>query len=310
MSKDINFVAIDFETANSERSSACSIGYAIVECGEIVKTGHHFIKPEPFYFDAFNTFLHGIDEYHVVDKPNIVEVWNEIYPYFKGKTIVAHNASFDMSVLRHGFDCFDAQYPEVKYVCTCKLSQKIFENEINYKLNTIADKLGIEFNHHNAEEDSIAAAKILIKCIDSLGLDGIDSLLECLNLKYGELLSESYIPFSIRKRIKNKSFIDGLSVTVNTIDEDNDFFEKKVIFTGTLQSMTRKNACQIILNLGGTIGTGVTKDTDFLVLGEQDYRYLASGSTMSSKMKKAYKYHEEGTGIQIISEDDFLKMIG
>ena len=82
-----------------------------------------------------------------------------------------------------------------------------------------------------------------------------------------------------------------------------------VIFTGTLQSMTRKEASQIILNLGGIIGNGVTKDTDFLVLGEQDYKRLATGSTISSKMKKAYKYHEEGTGIQIISEDDFLRMI-
>lgn len=317
MLKENTFVAIDFETANEKRSSACSIGYAIVENRKIVKTGHHFIKPEPFYFDAYNTYLHGIDEDMVKDSHNIVDVWNEIYPLFEGKTIVAHNAAYDMSVLRYGFNHFNENFPTIKYVCTYKLAQKTWEGEINYKLNTLADKFNIEFNHHNAEEDSIAAAKILLKCMDHHKVMTIDDLLKTLDLKFGRLLDDTYIPFSIMNKSKSSNykyrekpnFAKELSATVDSFDEDNEFFEKKVIFTGTLQSMSRKDASQIILNLGGIIGNGVTKDTDFLVLGEQDYKHLAKGSTMSSKMKKAYKYHEEGTGIQIISEDDFLHMI-
>ena len=314
MSENISFVAIDFETANEKRSSACSIGYAIVEKGEIVSTGHHLIKPEPFYFDPYNTYLHGIDEDQVVDKPNLIEVWNKIYPLFKDKIIVAHNASFDMSVLRHGFNEFNVEYPNFNYICTYKLAQKTWLNEINYKLDTLADKFNFEFNHHNAEEDSIVAAKVLMECLKAHNADDINSLLDVLDLKYGKLLSNTYTPFSISKKNSKSGYrenlVKDLSATVDTFDEDNEFFEKKVIFTGTLQSMSRKDASQIILNLGGIIGNGVTKDTDFLVLGDQDYRQLAKGSTMSSKMKKAYQYHEKGTGIQIISEDDFLRMIG
>lgn len=308
-----SFVAIDFETANEQRSSACSIGYAIVENGEIVKTGHHFIKPEPFYFDPYNTYLHGIDEDMVKDANSIVDVWNEIYPLFEGKTIVAHNAAYDMSVLRHGFDEFDTKYPNLTYVCSYKLAQKTWDNEINYRLCTLAEKFNIEFNHHNAEEDSIAAAKILLQCMKAHNVVTLDDLLDKLDLRYGEILNESYRPFSISKKYSKSgdktNLAKELAPTVNEFDEDNEFYGKKVIFTGTLQSMPRKDASQIVLNLGGVIGNGVTKDTDYLVLGEQDYRYLAEGSNMSSKMKKAYKYHEEGTGIQIISEDDFLRMI-
>lgn len=318
MNNNINFVAIDFETANEQRSSACSIGYAIVENGQIIKTGHRFIKPEPFYFDTYNTYLHGIDEDMVKDANSIVDVWNEVYPSFEGKTIVAHNAAYDMSVLRHGFDKFDTKYPNLTYVCSYKLAQKTWDNEINYRLCTLAEKFNIEFNHHNAEEDSITAAKILLQCMNSQDVITIDDLLDKLDLHYGEILDDSYKPFSIRKKYSKSNYrrsanrtnlVKELTPTINEFDEDNEFYGKKVIFTGTLQSMTRKEASQIILNLGGIIGNGVTKDTDFLVLGEQDYKRLATGSTISSKMKKAYKYHEEGTGIQIISEDDFLRMI-
>ncbi|HDF2960442.1 TPA: 3'-5' exoribonuclease [Clostridioides difficile] len=308
MTNKANFVAIDFETANSERSSACSIGYAIVENGEIVKTGEHLIKPEPFYFDGYNTYLHGIDEEMVSNKSNIVETWNELYPYFKEKIIVAHNASFDMSVLRCGFDAFSVDYPNLNYICTYKLSEKTWINELNYKLDTLAEKFDIEFRHHNAEEDAIVSAKILLNILNTHDVTDIEGLLEKLKLKTGKLLSNTYNPFSTRKRTY-KNIAKELVATTDEFNEDNEFFEKKVIFTGTLQSMTRKEASQMVLDVGGILGNGVTKDTDFLILGEQDYRVLKGGK-MSSKMKKAYKYHEEGTGIQIISEDDFLKMIG
>lgn len=304
----MSFVVVDFETANNCRSSACSIGYAIVENSEIVETGCEFIKPEPFYFDDFNTMIHGITEEMVEDAENIVNVWNSLKNKFQDNIIVAHNASFDMSVLRKGFEEFEEPYPELKYACSLKIAQKTIPNLINYKLPTLADEFNIDLNHHDAESDAQAAALILINIIKKNEVNSLEDLLNKLNLHTGKIESDSYTPFSIAdKKSKSKSY-KALEAQ-GEINEDSDFFGKKVVFTGTLESMTRSVAAQFVVNCGGKVMTSVSKTTDFLVIGVQDYRQLAKGATMSSKMKKAYDLNAAGTGIQIITEDDFLRMI-
>lgn len=302
----MSFVVIDFETANEKRSSACSIGYAIVEDNSIVETGHEFIKPEPFYFDSFNVSIHGIDYEDVENAKNIVDVWNSLKDKFKDKIFVAHNASFDMSVLRNGFASFEKEYPELKYVCSCKIAEKTIPNLINYKLTTLADKMNIEFNHHNAESDAMATALIMINILKDNEVSSIEELLDKFGMIIGEIKSDSYNRFMPSKRVR--TCLSKIEAN-EEINEDSDLFGKKVVFTGTLESMERKQAAQIVANCGGKTMTSISKTTNYLVVGVQDYRQFADGATMSSKMKKALELSEAGSGIQIITEDDFLKMI-
>ena len=90
-------LAIDFETANASRSSACSIGYALIENGEIIKNEEVLINPEE-YFDPFNISIHGITEEMVEGKPTFPEAWEKyIKPLISQDTvIIAHNAGFDI----------------------------------------------------------------------------------------------------------------------------------------------------------------------------------------------------------------------
>lgn len=120
----MDFVSIDFETANNKRSSACSLGLVDVKSGEIIQKKSWLIRPEPLYFDSWNTKIHGIAEDYVKNKPTFQYYWEDIKEYLDGKTVVAHNASFDMSVLRNVLDLYNIEYPEFKYLCTYKIAMK------------------------------------------------------------------------------------------------------------------------------------------------------------------------------------------
>ena len=94
----------------------------------------------------------------------------------------------------------------------------------------------------------------------------------------------------------------------DTFDQDHPFFGAGIVFTGTLQSMVRRDAMQHVVNLGGYCPTTVTQDTNFLVVGDQDFRKFTDGIS-SSKMKKAQRLRAAGSDIELISEDDFLRML-
>lgn len=193
----MNFIAIDFETANSIRSSICSVGIAKVENGKIVGTTHIYIKPTPNYYDSFNTVLHGISDKDTRSMPNFKELWKDLKPYFHNQTIIAHNASFDCSVLRFTLDNYNLSYPDLAYHCTYRLSQESLPLP-GHKLNEVSRHFNIKLNHHNAESDAIASALIAIKLCEKLKVNSLDELSKSLGFKVGKIISEtkSYRPFS------------------------------------------------------------------------------------------------------------------
>ncbi len=155
-----NFAAIDFETANNERSSACSIGVVIVREGEIVDEYYSLIHPEPDYYLYWNTRVHGITKKDTMNAPHFSQVWQEIAPRIEGLPLVAHNKAFDESCLKALFKMYCMDYPDYEFHCTYQASRKIKEIP-NHQLHTVASFLGFrEFNHHNALADAQACAYI------------------------------------------------------------------------------------------------------------------------------------------------------
>jgi DNA polymerase-3 subunit epsilon len=175
--------AIDFETANEKFSSACALGIAIVENNEIVKNMHWLIKPPELYFRPFNIRLHGISEKIVEKKPEFYRIWPTIKKYLEGYIIIAHNASFDTEVLRSLLDTYQLDYPELSYACTVNLSRRVWKGFENYKLNTVSEHLNFSFKHHNAMEDALACANIVIEASKKLQASNFNELLKKTNLK-------------------------------------------------------------------------------------------------------------------------------
>lgn len=188
----MNFAALDFETANSDRNSACSLGIVIVEKGEIVDQLYWLIKPPRMYFHPINISIHGITEKDVQDKPEFNELWNEIYPHIKDKVLVAHNASFDISVLRHILDTYSIAYPEQDYYCSVTAARKTWTGLMNYRLDSVAEYLGITFNHHNALEDALVSAKIIIESCRFNKVDSVAALCKKHKTKLGRIFSGGY----------------------------------------------------------------------------------------------------------------------
>jgi DNA polymerase-3 subunit epsilon len=154
------FLAIDFETANPYRDSACSIGLVRVEEGKIVHQEVHLIQP-PYRHFTF-TSIHGISWRDVESAPNFKEVWRKISPLFEGvEFLAAHNASFDSSVLRACCLTSKISTPTVPFTCTVKLARSHW-SIYPTKLPDVARHLGIDLNHHEALSDALACARIVM----------------------------------------------------------------------------------------------------------------------------------------------------
>mgnify|MGYP000873610126 FL=1 len=186
----MNFIAIDFETANSNRSSICSMGVAIVEKGKLVGTEHFHIKPTPNFYDSYNTMLHGISEKDTKNEKTFKQQWKTFKQYFDNQTVIAHNASFDLSVLRFTLDESKLAYPDLDYHCTYRLSQIALQLP-SHRLNDVSNHFKIKLNHHNAESDAQASALIALKLCEKFKASSLEELSKSFGFKIGKIISET-----------------------------------------------------------------------------------------------------------------------
>lgn len=182
----MNFIAIDFETANSNRSSICSIGIAVVENGNLISSEHIYVRPIPDYYNSINTSIHGISDRHTRNKPAFHQQWNELKKYFHNQTIIAHNAAFDCSVLRYSLDSSKLAYPDLDYHCTLLLSKATLPLRA-HTLSDVSGHFGIKLNHHHAESDARAAALIALKLIERNKVNSLKELSTGLGFKVGKI---------------------------------------------------------------------------------------------------------------------------
>lgn len=297
-----DFVAIDFETANSSMCSPCSIGIAIVKNYQVKDSFSKLIKPHPDYseFSDFNTQIHGITRDDVQDSPEFNVVMPDIFNILDNGVACAHNMVFDSSVLFKTAQLYGMNIPACKTLCSCNISRILYPNLLSHKLNIVCEHMKIQLDHHKAESDAIASAKILIEA--SKHNETISNA--CYSYGYIDN-SGHWSPSVLSKCHKHEdeipaSWADKASCAKSASDCD-------FVFTGTLASMPREVAWKLVETAGGRASNSVSKKTEYLVMGIQDYSKFTDGQK-SSKTKKAEALKADGYPIEIISEDDFLKM--
>lgn len=156
-----DFVAIDFEAANAELTSACSMGLIIVRDDEVVDSFYSLLHPVPDYYDFWTTKVHGIKRKDTMDAPWFPEVWSYVSYKVKGLPMVAHGSSFDERVLKALHEYYYIRYPEYKFYCTHHGSEKLLPDLENHKLQTVAKHFGYDLeHHHHALADAEACAVI------------------------------------------------------------------------------------------------------------------------------------------------------
>ena len=166
-----NFVALDVETANADMASICQIGVARFADSRLVEEWETLVDPEDF-FDFVNVGIHGIDEADIIGGPTFPSVADELGRFLSGEVCVCHTHFDRVSIARaqakYGLPEF-----EVAWLDSARVVRRTWENCAwsGYGLANVCEKIGYEFNHHDALEDAKACGYILLAAIESSGLD-------------------------------------------------------------------------------------------------------------------------------------------
>ena len=309
-------MAVDIETAVGFYN-ICELGVAIVRDSQIVDSYSWLIQPYNNYIDSFNTQIHKITPEMTKDCPSFEEVWSEVCKYFDGQIVVAHNSQFDMKRIVEELTDNELVYPNCKFFCTRRVAEYAVSGVYDFKLPTLCERFDIELaRHHRAEDDARAAAEIFINEINYTGVESLEELQEKYHFNCGQILPEvGYIAQKRYYRSSGSSKRGGgckpkagnIVGDPNKIDEGHYFYGKNVCFTGKFSFGTREECFQIIADIGGTPCDNVSKKTDVLVVGEQNYK-LVGEDGMSNKQEKAMKLRDEGQIIEILSELDFMDL--
>ena len=157
----MRYTVFDVETPNYANNRMSAIGMVMMEDDKIVEQFYSLVEPQ-VRFDPFNIALTGITPEMVADAPSFDVLWPQIKPYLDDAILVAHNAQFDMAVLSKCLRDYNIYWKDTtSYICTCKMGRSCLPGLDNHKLSTISDYYGIELDHHQADSDALACARIL-----------------------------------------------------------------------------------------------------------------------------------------------------
>jgi DNA polymerase III subunit epsilon len=299
----MNFVVIDFETANQRPSSACQLGAVVVRDGRIIDEWSWLIRPPSRYFSRHNIAIHGIHPEDVEDAPDMEQVWSELQPVLEGQVVVAHNARFDLNVLIHSLASRDVACPGLEFQCTRVLARAAWPGRSSYGLKPLGTSLGIDFKHHDALEDARCCAQLAIEIgsqQDCMDLSQLEELLQVQRgvYRYGQLRS----PRSRARRRANRgqpatgpqrSSTDrwgfptpppkprrptlDCEAVLRAAGGDRPLRNKHLVFLGPLQGLTLEQTCELVSQLGGNVDP---------VIGPQTHYVIACGTTLTEARRQ------------------------
>lgn len=275
----MKFIALDVETANPSRASICQIGIAHFEDGRFSEKWESLVNPEDEFY-PLNIRIHGIDESMVAGAPTFPSL-SEIVTKKLADTVVVSHSPFDRTSIQSVFEKYGIELPVITWVDTLRVARRTWPDLSNHRLPSVAERLGIEFQHHNAAEDARVAGEILLHAMQETGL--------CVD------------EWVVR------SFPGGSASAARDGDPEGPLHGEVAVITGTL-SMVRRDAVDLAAAAGCDVKSGVTESTTLLIVGDQDIRQLA-GHTKSKKHRDAEKLIEKGQPIRILCESDFRSML-
>lgn len=299
MGNTLNFVAIDFETANASRASACSIALVRVENGAVVDTFSSLVRPadDNSHLHPVNYAIHGIARDEFMAGPTFPQIVEEVVAFIGTSTLVAHNAGFDRSCMIRTAESWNVSLPIFEWRCTYAMSKRFLDLPY-FKLPLVSEHLGLEtFTHHDALADAKACAEIALKLATDNEITSVYDFPSPSASRPTRTPTETPADFLERfgqTSAPEENMIEGLNVS----------------FTGTLQLGERKALLVPLLHaLGATWNEDPKQVTDLLVFGDRDPNYLRAGMEKSNKLEKAELLRQKLGHIEIIDEGTFLSML-
>lgn len=291
------YTIIDIETTglSPKYNEIIELSALQIRNEELAATFSTLVKPTS-PLDPFISTLTGITDDMLLDAPPIKIALSDFLNFIGTDILIGHNVNFDINFLYDNAENFLNIPFRNDFIDTMRLFRKLCPNSEHHRLCDLAAYYNLSYvNQHRA----LADCQLTLVCYQHLCHEIIE--------KYGTV--HDFASLFKKKKLHSTSLkAADILPTESSYDEDNPIFGKVFVFTGVLEKMPRKEAMQIVVNHGGINGDSVTKKTNYLVLGNNDYcKSIVDGK--SSKHKKAEKYKLEGQDIEIIPEGTFYDMI-
>jgi DNA polymerase III epsilon subunit-like protein len=303
----LDFVAIDFETANAYRGSPCAVGLVRVRSGLAVAERRWLMRPpeQVDYFDGYNTWIHGITADMVAKEPRWQQVLPNIVDFIGDDVVVAHNAGFDIGVIRYACAVDNIEWPAMRFLCTMVLARRALSLP-SYRLPYVLESLGgLLKDHHEPLADARAVVQVVQGLAASRGVETLDALAGSVGVCIGRMSSGIYRG-SVATGVRS-----GLVRPAVNPDADPDgyLYGRVVVFTGTLMSMTRRIAWEECARVGATPEPDTSKRTNVLVIGDINPAVLRPGSNVTGKTRRAFELQDKGQAIEVMTESDFVRCL-
>ena len=257
------------------------------------------VRPEPdidgLYVDSFITELTGITNSMLRDAPELPSILPVFFDFIGNDLVVGHNVNFDINFLYDKSVSILSKPFTNDFVDTMRISRRIHPDISHHRLRDLCDRYSIDYSGaHRALTD----CQITAKCLHALHDDTVQ-LFDSM---------ENFLLYCSSSTSSKGARASDFSATTAIINSDNPLYGKVFVFTGILEKMSRKEAMQIVVNHGGINADNVTKRTNYLVLGNNDYCPTIKDGK-STKQKKAEKLKLDGQDINIIPENIFYDML-
>lgn len=249
---------LDFETANRERSSVCSVGISVWENGKEIDNFYSLIKPTPYAVDRLNTNVNGLEYCHLCDAPEFEDVYSKFQKYLQG-IVISHNAAFDMGCLSSILTVKRIRPPEFKYLCSLELAKTKYDKP---NLDKLAEIYGISTeNHHNALADARMLGAIYHKMRSEFTEETRQSFLR----DFIFIFYNTFVAYQEKEQIKDVCKTKGGLPFQEP--ENIDFENKKFVITGQFQYFSRSAVAEFLKSKGCQIQLGPTKQSDYILVG-------------------------------------------
>lgn len=281
-----SYCVIDTETTGLSPTydSLIEVAACRVQNNEIVDTYSSLINPG-FAIDEYIAELTGITNDMLSAAPDAAAVLRQFKDFVGDSVLVAHNANFDINFLYDSCqNVLDEPFSN-SFIDTMRIAKRVFPDFDHYRLKDLVKHYGIT---HNDTHRALGDAKATKEVYDQIKHDVLASSVSL----------SSYVNLHAR----------DITTEKESFDTTHPLYSRTVCFTGTLDKMPRREAMQLVADLGGIPVDSVTKKTDFLVLGNNDYcKSIKDGK--SSKQKKAEKMILEGGNIEVLPESEFYELV-
>lgn len=304
------FTVIDLETTgfDPQYDEILEIGALKYRYGNIIDKFHSYVALEDkeLYLEEDNYPLNVHENITVGmlrDAPEIKDVLIDLLTFIGNDALVAHNANFDINFIYDKAYNYLDLYFDNDFIDTLRLARRLFPDLKNHKLATLCKEFNLCSPDHRSISDCYTTLEFYNLCKNKCIEENIDLA------KYNKDKSNNKNTNVISNRYK-ESVAQMNKIRDSEISTDDNNYclkDKNVVFTGALENLIRKDAAQLVINLGGSVSDSINKNTNYLVMGMQDYFRFADGKE-SSKTKKAKKLIETGQDLQIIDENEFIKM--